>query len=627
MPEQRSPLREFRHLEEKLTTVGLSPAEQARYRQLKEIVAPEPSAPRPGFDVNAAAEALKASLEPAGRARAAPAWDPGQAQDAGAAPWDPSAQGWPQDPGAQALDPNAQAWAQDPSGQAWDPNQPYDPAAQAWDPNQPVDPNAQAWDPNQPADPNAQAWPQDPSAQPWDPNQAYDPNAPYGYAAQPDASALDAAGAGLDPGSGALNQVPVDAGAEAAAWEPAASGSYDQAAWDVESPQPPLDPAVAYDANAPPFDATASGEAQAGSWDATGQAPVLQSGDLGPEAFDAAALPPVEPGPGSYDQAAWDAATAAAEPEAVPPPEGEPVEAQPVEAELVEAELVEAQPPPEAPAPDFDSYPLGPPAHEPGEGEPPGAGTFSEAEPPAAEGAGLLEEAPTGDQLAPAEGSVELAEAGGPGPREADVTADAVAAPSAEPAGTAAEAPPLASPNEFVSFEPPTSAAADALGGGEVAIEELPPVDMDVEEIAEAPEPEAPQARATVDGVPAPSFVAGEHRVVIHTLEGQVLRGTLANVDLDAAAIPLVAAAGAAAEPIEASKVKAIFFMLLPGGRAPAPEGRKVRVTFRDGRQVAGFSADYDPEAAGFFMVPADTRTNTGRIWVYRAAVRQVSVT
>jgi len=120
--------------------------------------------------------------------------------------------------------------------------------------------------------------------------------------------------------------------------------------------------------------------------------------------------------------------------------------------------------------------------------------------------------------------------------------------------------------------------------------------------------------------------VAGEHRVVVHTLEGQVLRGTIADVDLDAPGIPLVSRPGAAPEPIAASRVKAIFFMLLPGGRAPAPEGHKVRVTFRDGRQVAGFSPDYHPESVGFFMVPADSRTNTGRIWVYREAVRQVSV-
>jgi len=66
--------------------------------------------------------------------------------------------------------------------------------------------------------------------------------------------------------------------------------------------------------------------------------------------------------------------------------------------------------------------------------------------------------------------------------------------------------------------------------------------------------------------------------------------------------------------------------MLAPGETAPAPEGKRVRVTFRDGRQVAGFSPDYREGGIGFFMIPADARTNTGRIWVYRAAVRQVSV-
>jgi hypothetical protein len=51
-----------------------------------------------------------------------------------------------------------------------------------------------------------------------------------------------------------------------------------------------------------------------------------------------------------------------------------------------------------------------------------------------------------------------------------------------------------------------------------------------------------------------------------------------------------------------------------------------VRVAFRDGRQVAGFSPDYHDGGVGFFMIPADTRTNTGRIWVYQAATRQVTV-
>jgi hypothetical protein len=112
----------------------------------------------------------------------------------------------------------------------------------------------------------------------------------------------------------------------------------------------------------------------------------------------------------------------------------------------------------------------------------------------------------------------------------------------------------------------------------------------------------------------------------VHTVEGQVKRGVLEDADLAAASLGLAPQPGGAPELVGTDKVKAIFFMLSPGEKAPAPEGKKVRVTFRDGRQIAGFSADYDETGPGFFMIPGDTRTNTGRIWVYRAAVKQVAV-
>ena len=46
---------------------------------------------------------------------------------------------------------------------------------------------------------------------------------------------------------------------------------------------------------------------------------------------------------------------------------------------------------------------------------------------------------------------------------------------------------------------------------------------------------------------PSPSFVSGEHRVVLHTVEGQVMRGLLANADLADAELPLLQPNGAVA--------------------------------------------------------------------------------
>jgi hypothetical protein len=124
---------------------------------------------------------------------------------------------------------------------------------------------------------------------------------------------------------------------------------------------------------------------------------------------------------------------------------------------------------------------------------------------------------------------------------------------------------------------------------------------------------------------PSPSFVSGDHRIVLHTVDGQVLRGSLANADLADPELPLIQPNGAVAR-VPAEQVKAIFFMLPAGERPPAAAGTRVRVTFGDGRQISGLSPDYSPSSSGFFVLPLDGRTNTARVWVYRAAVQQIAI-
>ncbi len=124
--------------------------------------------------------------------------------------------------------------------------------------------------------------------------------------------------------------------------------------------------------------------------------------------------------------------------------------------------------------------------------------------------------------------------------------------------------------------------------------------------------------RDSVISVPVP----GEHRVILHTLEGQVKRGALRNADLGDETIELNTPS--AVERISRPRVKAIFFLLPAGGRATPSKGSKVRVTFKDGRQVAGYSSDHKGMGPGFFVVPADNRTNTERIYIYRHGISTV---
>jgi hypothetical protein len=140
-----------------------------------------------------------------------------------------------------------------------------------------------------------------------------------------------------------------------------------------------------------------------------------------------------------------------------------------------------------------------------------------------------------------------------------------------------------------------------------------------------APEPEAARPLASDPFSPSPSFVSGEHRVVLHTVAGQVMRGSLANADLADAELPLLQPNGAVAR-VPAEHLKAVFFMLPSGERPPAAAGTRVRVTFGDGRQVSGLSPEYSPDSSGFFVLPVDTRTNTARVWVYRTAIRHITI-
>ena len=140
-----------------------------------------------------------------------------------------------------------------------------------------------------------------------------------------------------------------------------------------------------------------------------------------------------------------------------------------------------------------------------------------------------------------------------------------------------------------------------------------------------APPAPAPQAPAPVAAAPSEAWVRGEHRVILHTVEGHVLRGTLRDANLLAAEIPLELQPGQPPERVPASRAKAVFFMLSSGQPQPNPEGSKIRITFHDGRQVPGYATAHASDAAGFFVVPVDNRTNTARIFVYRSSIQAIT--
>ncbi len=52
--------------------------------------------------------------------------------------------------------------------------------------------------------------------------------------------------------------------------------------------------------------------------------------------------------------------------------------------------------------------------------------------------------------------------------------------------------------------------------------------------------------------------------------------------------------------------------------------GLRLKVTFHDGEVIVGRSLNYDPNAPGFFLLPADNKSNNQRVYVVAGAVQQV---
>jgi hypothetical protein len=630
MSDSPSQENELRLLEKKRLTVGLTPREEARRAELSGR-----ATGIPGFDVNAAAARVRASLDPVESPIARPQELPDLAApieldiasgvpagELGTAPLDPL--------GDPALEASATGFASEPQT-AWDaqpapaetPGPVYDAAAYGLDPNDPVSAAWAAWYAQQGWDPaTAYAYAQAMNAQPSQDAEQTPAEEPVGDAPLP--SVLDLAPAA--PDVPAWDAGALDAAAEETA--PAAPTSVldegvepwlrDErdaelapAPWDAPAEAPTLAPDAAapdgapmetLDAASPPG---ADGEPAELGVDLLERLQVACNGSFGaaPEAPEA--TPWTGDSLGSTDTAAsWVAR------HAVPAGEhGVDFEAFDAAPEEVEGDLVETA----AEAP--DDLPVSPvpeaseDAHEPVE-------ILDEdivelvAEP----------ETPTLDAQPPVPAATPEEPAAQPEPAgmEQALLADAhpveavlVNAPPVDalslplPAGAEPE-------DATLAFRSSTAEAAP-----QVEPEPEPHVEPEPEPLAE-PEPALPP--------PPASRVAGSHRVVVHTADGQVKRGLLIDAALDDDTLVLHAQTAGAPETLATDELKAVFFMLPVGEQPPTPEGQRVRVTFRDGRQVAGFSADYAPERPGFFVAPADTRTHTARIWVYRSAVRQVSV-
>ena len=55
-----------------------------------------------------------------------------------------------------------------------------------------------------------------------------------------------------------------------------------------------------------------------------------------------------------------------------------------------------------------------------------------------------------------------------------------------------------------------------------------------------------------------------------------------------------------------------------------AGAGRKMKITFSDDEEMIGYVSSYSPGRTGFFLVPADLKSNNERVFVVASSCKDV---
>ena len=126
-------------------------------------------------------------------------------------------------------------------------------------------------------------------------------------------------------------------------------------------------------------------------------------------------------------------------------------------------------------------------------------------------------------------------------------------------------------------------------------------------------------------------------KVVVRYSNGKVMKGFTQDFFPNKDRFHLHSASKASGDAVEVllKNLKAIFFVQDFDGNAKynerkayvegeKPQGRKVEITFADGEMMVGSTLGYDPSRPGFFIFPADPKSNNIRVFAISSSVKKV---
>jgi hypothetical protein len=121
--------------------------------------------------------------------------------------------------------------------------------------------------------------------------------------------------------------------------------------------------------------------------------------------------------------------------------------------------------------------------------------------------------------------------------------------------------------------------------------------------------------------------------VVAHFTDGRLVKGYSEDFFPHKTTVHIAKDGSDGVQEIEIAGLKALFFVKsLTGDREYVDDqeaeragfGRRIKVHFKDGETIVGYTSGYSADRDAFFVFPADPKGNNTRVYVVTAATDEI---
>ncbi len=122
--------------------------------------------------------------------------------------------------------------------------------------------------------------------------------------------------------------------------------------------------------------------------------------------------------------------------------------------------------------------------------------------------------------------------------------------------------------------------------------------------------------------------------VVAHLMDGKLIKGYSEDFFPNKPTFHIAEVESGNVAEVEIPQLKALFFVKSLEGNKDYEEnmeaeraglGKRIKVRFKDGETIVGYTSGYSPERAAFFIFPGDPQSNNERIFVVTATTEEVT--